>query len=191
MSNTFLSEAEVSAIGFAETGSPVYISRLAVFHRPEMIRLGSHVRIDDFCLLSGGSGISIGNVVHISAYSALYGGSGIEMADFSNIAARAVLFSEMDDTDGTSLMGPMIPPEYKPGYRRGKVIMERHSGLGAGSVAFEGVVIGEGTVVGALSVVKGPCEPWSIYGGVPAKKIKGRKRDLLRLEEACLKTLLG
>jgi galactoside O-acetyltransferase len=88
-------------------------------------------------------------------------------------------------------MGPLVPPAFKPGYRRGKVIMEKHSGLGAGSVAFEGAVIGEGTVVGALSVVKGHCAPWSIYGGVPVKKLKNRKRDLLKLEEACLKQLFG
>lgn len=34
--------------------------------------IGSNVRIDDFCILSGR--LEFGSYVHIAAYSALYGG---------------------------------------------------------------------------------------------------------------------
>lgn len=42
-----------------------------------------------------------------------------------------------------------------------------------------GVTIGEGAVVAAGSVVTRDVEPYSIYGGVPAKKIGERNRDLV------------
>ena len=51
---------------------------------------------------------------------------------------------------------------------------------------FPGVVLSEGTAVGAMSLVRRKTEPWSIYSGIPAKKIKPRKQDLLRLEKEFL-----
>ena len=36
---------------------------------------------------------------------------------------------------------------------------------------------------GAVSMVSNDTEEWSIYSGVPAKKLKNRKRDLLELEK--------
>lgn len=69
--NSFLSIEEIKKIGFKSVGNEVYISRFAKFYSPEKMEIGSNVRIDDFCLLSGK--IVLGNYIHISAYSALYG----------------------------------------------------------------------------------------------------------------------
>ena len=57
---------------------------------------------------------------------------------------------------------------------------------GTGSLIFPGVVLAEGISVGALSMVTKSAEAWSVYFGIPAKRIKERKRDLLKLEEAYL-----
>lgn len=46
--------------------------------------------------------------------------------------------------------------------------------IGARSIIMVGVTIGDGTIVAAGSVVTKDCEPFSIYAGVPAKKIKNR-----------------
>jgi galactoside O-acetyltransferase len=48
------------------------------------------------------------------------------------------------------------------------------------------VTLEEGTSVGAMTMVTKSTEPWSIYFGVPAKKIKDRRRDLLEMETAYL-----
>jgi galactoside O-acetyltransferase len=48
------------------------------------------------------------------------------------------------------------------------------------------VTLAEGTSVGAMSMVTKSTEPWSIYFGVPAKKIKNRRNDLLALEQQYL-----
>lgn len=46
--------------------------------------------------------------------------------------------------------------------------------IGAHSIIMCGVTIGDGAIIAAGSVVTKDVEPYSIYGGVPAKKIKNR-----------------
>lgn len=46
--------------------------------------------------------------------------------------------------------------------------------IGAFSVIMSGVNIGEGSIVAAGSVVTKDLEPYTIYGGVPVKKIRAR-----------------
>jgi acetyltransferase-like isoleucine patch superfamily enzyme len=48
--------------------------------------------------------------------------------------------------------------------------------VGAHSVVLPGVRLAEGAAVGALSLVKGSLEPWSVYGGVPARSLGPRRR---------------
>ena len=46
-----------------------------------------------------------------------------------------------------------------------------------------GVTIGEGAVIGAQSLVKKDCEPWTVYTGIPVKPLKKRPSDkILELE---------
>jgi galactoside O-acetyltransferase len=54
--------------------------------------------------------------------------------------------------------------------------------VGTNSLVFPGVILAEGTSVGAHSMVTKSTEEWSIYFGTPAKRIKARKRELLKLE---------
>jgi galactoside O-acetyltransferase len=49
-------------------------------------------------------------------------------------------------------------------------------------VVFPGVTIGEGAIVGALSFVREDVPDWSVWAGVPAKRIGTRKKDVLALE---------
>lgn len=49
--------------------------------------------------------------------------------------------------------------------------------IGAGAFIGPGVVIGDGAVIGARAVLMKNAEPWSIYIGNPARKIKERKID--------------
>ena len=78
----------MKGLGFRHIGNGVCISRKASVHGAQNISLGDHVRIDDFCILSGR--IEIGSDVHVpAAYTALYGGSdGIFIEDFANLSSR-------------------------------------------------------------------------------------------------------
>lgn len=72
--------------------------------------------------------------------------------------------------------------------------------IGARAIVRDGVTIGDGAIIGAGAVVVGDIEPYAIYGGVPARRIRMRFADddvamLLRLrwwdrDEAWLRTHL-
>ena len=141
--------------------------------------IGDHVRIDDFCILSGK--ISIGSFVHISAYTAIYGKSGVEINDFVTISGRVLVYSENDDYSGAFMTNPMLPNEYT-NVHGAKVVFEKHSIIASGSIILPGVKMGEGACVGAMSLVKSNIAPWTIHAGVPAKFIKDRQKNILELE---------
>lgn len=185
---SFLDHNEVKAIGFARVGKHTAISRYARFYRPDKIEIGDHVRIDDFCILSGGEGIYLGSCIHLAAYSAIYGGNTVQLEDFVNLSSRVTIYSESDDFSGASMTSPLIPLDFKPGYIRGKVVLHRHAAIGTNSTILPRVTVGEGAAVGAHSLVTEDCNPWGIYAGVPARCIGERSRAILELEQRYIKS---
>ena len=176
--NSFYSEIELKELGLKSCGSNVLISRKCSIYAPDKISIGNNVRIDDFCILSGN--ITLGNNVHISAYCALYGSQGIEFKDYSGCSARSTIYSAMDDFSGDYLIGPMSPNGTTNVTGR-KVTIGQYVQLGAHCLVFPNVTIHEGSVVGALSLVTKDIPEWSIYVGIPARKIRDRSRGLLKL----------
>lgn len=174
--SSFYSQEELSALGLKSYGTNVRISRFARIYSPEKISIGNNVRIDDFCILSGN--ITIGSHIHISAYVALYGSMGIELEDYTGISPMTTVYSAMDDFGGDYLIGP-IHPEEKTHVTGGKVTIKKYSQIGTHCVVFPNLTIGEGSVVGACSMVRHNTEPWTIYVGVPAHKLKERSRGLI------------
>jgi galactoside O-acetyltransferase len=181
MTNIFYSFDELKNLGFKTLGEHILISRKASIYGSENIELGSNIRIDDFCILSGR--IKIGNYVHVAAYTSLCGGNkGIVLEDFVNLSRKVEIFAVSDDFNGVSMTNPMVPDDYK-NIVEAEVILRKHVVVGAGSVILPSVVLEEGSVVGALSLVKNSTLSWSINAGIPAKKIKNRRKDLLEFEK--------
>jgi acetyltransferase-like isoleucine patch superfamily enzyme len=54
----------------------------------------------------------------------------------------------------------------------GKVLLKKGAFIGMNSTIMPGVTIGEGAIVAAGSVVTKDVESFTVYGGVPAKKIR-------------------
>lgn len=177
----FYCPEELRSLGVVSFGRNVLVSRKSSLYYPENIVLGNNVRIDDFCIISAKGGVKLGDYVHIGAYSALYGASGIEINDYSGLSPRCTLFSESDDFSGESLMQPFFTDEFKPGYLRGKITIDRFTNLGAGTTVLPGSSIGEGVVTGAHSLVKGDLQTWWMYWGTPARKQKERSRKIQEL----------
>jgi galactoside O-acetyltransferase len=187
MTSSFYSFEQLKHLGFKAAGENVLISQKASIYGAENIELGSNIRVDDFCILSGK--IKIGNYVHIAAYTSLCGGNkGIVLEDFVNLSRNVTIFAISDDFSGASMTNPTIPDEYK-NVIEAQVILKKHVLVGTGSVILPGVILEEGSAVGALSLVKNSTSNWSINAGVPAKKIKDRKRDLLKLEKQFLEKI--
>ena len=178
----FLERDQLESMGFASLGEDVRISHLASIYNPAGISLGSHVRIDDFCILSAGEGgIEIGDYVHIAAYCFLAGAGKIAMDDFSGLSSRVSIYSSSDDYSGASLTNPTVPEAYKR-VDHGNVRLERHVIVGCGAVILPRVTLHQGSAVAALSLVSRSVPALSIVAGVPAKEVKKRLPDMFELE---------
>ncbi len=178
----FLTKTQLTEIGIAGIGENVLISDKASIYGANRIRIGSNVRIDDFCVLSAGEGgIEIGNYVHIAVSSLLIGAGKITLCDFSGISSRVSIYSSNDDYSGMFLTNPTVPAEYT-NVTHADVYLGKHVIVGSGSVILPGTILHDGVAVGSLSMVTKTCDAFSIYMGTPAKKIKNRKRDLLDIE---------
>src|SRR5680860_1223780 len=184
----FLSAKAINEMGFAQVGENVFLSDKASYYNCANIVIGNNVRIDDFCVLSAGAGgIEIGNYIHIAVYCLLIGTGRITLHDFSGLSSRVSIYSSSDDYSGTWMTNPMVPEKYK-NVNHADVSIGRHVIGGAGSVVLPGVTLEEGVAVGALSLVTKNCEEFGVYSGVPAKKIKNRKRNILELERRLLQS---
>lgn len=185
----FIPQEQLALMGFRRLGKNVRISDKAAIYNADLIEIGDNSRIDDFCVISGN--VFIGRNVHIAVFCNVAGGTeGITLEDFSGLAYGCHVFSQSDDYTGRTLTNPTIPSIYKREIKKA-VHIGRHCIVGTSSLIFPGVTLGEGCSVGAMSMVTKSTEDWSVYFGVPAKKLKDRKRDLLLLEQEYLKSELG
>ena len=69
--------------------------------------------------------------------------------------------------------------------------MKRHAVVGSGCVILPGVTIGEGSSVGALSLINKNLDAWGVYAGSPARYIKARSKRVLELEKQLLAEIEG
>lgn len=176
--NSFLSTQELKEMGFAALGQDVRISRFARFYAPQKMRIGSHVRIDDFCILSGC--VTLGSYIHISAYSGIFAGDfGVEIGDYATVSSRVCIYAQSDDFSGAHMTNPTVP-ERLTGVSGQKVVVEKHAAIGTGSTLLPGARLCEGAVLGAMSLAKSTLEQWTINAGVPCRFV--RKREMLPLE---------
>jgi galactoside O-acetyltransferase len=180
----FLPEEALQAVGFKFLGRNVLVSDKASIHNPGAVSIEGHTRIDDFCVISpsGDAQIRIGPYVHIACHSALIGRADIVLEEFSNISSRVNVYSSSDDFSGAFMTNPMVPDVFTHVTHR-PVRVCRHVVVGCGSVVLPGVVLAEGCAIGALSLVRESTEPFGIYGGAPARRLKDRSRQFLIHEQ--------
>ncbi|CAM1023664.1 TPA: acyltransferase [Proteus mirabilis] len=186
---SYLTKSEIENIGFKSFGVNLKISSLARFYNPQKISLSDNIRIDDFCIVSGK--VTIGSNVQLAVYSYVTGcNAGIIMEDFTTLAYGVKIFTDSDDYSGNSLTNPTIPDIYKPGKISEPILIKKHSIVGANSLIFPGVTLEEGTAIGANSMVIKSTQPWTIYVGSPAKKLKYRSKNILLLEKEYKKNFI-
>lgn len=183
LQSQYLTEDDLKDFGFRSLGKNVRISSDARVYGANNISIGSNVRIDDFVVLAAVSGsIEIGDYVFIARSSHLSGVFGIELHDFSSMAANTVIYSASDDYSGETMTAQVVPHEFTS-YQGGKVVIGRHVIIGSSCTILGPANIGEGVSVGAMTLINKDLEPWGMYIGIPARRLKDRKRDLLKLEK--------
>ena len=180
----YYTEEELQNLGLKYLGKNVKISDKASIYNYDQIEIGDNSRIDDFCVISGK--IKIGRNVHITPMCLVAGGiKGIVFEDFTTIAYGVQVFTQSDDYSGRTMTNSTIPKEYKNEFME-EIILKKYSIVGAGSIIMPGVKLAEGTSIGAMSLVLKSTNPWGIYVGNPAKRLKDRKKNLLELEKQYL-----
>jgi acetyltransferase-like isoleucine patch superfamily enzyme len=179
---------ELKNVGFRAVGHNVRIAKTCTIIGLENISIGNNVRIDGYCsIIAAGQGwLTLGSYIHIGGYCLLNAGDGIQMDDFSGLSQGVRIYSRTDDYSGKYLTNPTVPEKYT-GISRGAVTLCKHVIIGSGSIILPNVAIGTGSSVGALSLVSRSLDPWKVYAGCPAKKLKDRSKDLLNLESQLMK----
>ncbi len=180
----YYTEVDLKDAGFKYIGKNVSIASNCTIIGLPNISIGDNVRIDGYCsVIAAGSGyLNLGSFIHIGGYCALFAGSGIIMNDFSGLSQGVRIYSRTDDYSGKYLTNPTVPEKYT-NITKGEVELKKHAIIGSGSVILPRVTIGEGSSVGALSLVTKSLDDWGVYFGSPAKRLKRRSKDLLKLEE--------
>ncbi len=178
----FMSPDEVVGLGLAAVGRHVLVHRMAVLVNCEAIHLADHVRIDPFVLISAGERVSLGRHVHIATGVSIIGTAPVDIGDFVSISQGSRLLSSTDDFSGEVMTGATVPIRYRD-VKAAPISIGRHAVVATGSVVLPGASVGEGAVVGALSLVTRRLEPWTIHVGIPTRPLKPRARAALKLEE--------
>lgn len=132
-------------------GGAIYIWKNCIF-TPEHISCGSHVYRGANCVFQSAHGeIEIGNHVMFGPGVHIHGGN-------HKTSEIGIYMDEVKKEQGID----------------GKVVIENDVWIGSNAIILHGVHVGEGSVVGAGSVVTKDVEPYTIVVGNPAKKIKDR-----------------
>jgi acetyltransferase-like isoleucine patch superfamily enzyme len=130
--------------GFQAGRGTRVLSGVTIYY-PRSLTLGDRVGIAAGCQINAAGSISIGNDVLIGP--------------------RCVVWSQ------NHCFASRAMPIQDQGYETAAVQIDRDVWIGAGAVILPGVHLAEGAVVGAGAVVTHSCEPFSILGGIPARKI--------------------
>lgn len=113
-------------------------------------------------------GFYAGDCVYIGQYS--YIGPKVEIGNFVLISDNVNFVGYDHDYDKPGI--PIIlagRPINEP-----KTIVEDDVWIGHGVTIIRGIKVGEGSIIGANSVVTKDVEPYSIVAGIPAKEIRKR-----------------
>lgn len=165
-------------------GEDVYISKNVEIKRPHLFSAGNHVAIDSYFYCT--TDVKIGDYVHISPFVSIIGGSQTKfiMGNFSTISAGCRIVCASEEFLGKGLVGSLIPQKYRDKVYYEPVLIEDFASLATNVVVLPGVVIAQGSVVGANSLVTKSTKPWCIYYGSPARFVKKREKDnMIRMAE--------
>jgi dTDP-4-amino-4,6-dideoxy-D-glucose acyltransferase len=171
--SSFLSRNEVSQLGLGAHGDAIHISRHARIYEPSRIRLGSHVRIDDFAVISPGSGrIYLAGHNHIAVGVLLFGS--ISIGAWSTVSSRTAIYARSDDFRFDAVTYPDTDDETLRRTIDIPIAIGERVVIGTGCTLLPGAQVGSGISVGAMSLVTRPLLEAGLYLGVPARHRRSR-----------------
>jgi acetyltransferase-like isoleucine patch superfamily enzyme len=131
------------------------------------LTLGPGSVIYNNCELRDPHRITIGRGTSIGDRCILDGRGGLTIGNSVNFSTGAWVWTMEHSVNAPDFAASCAP-----------VVIEDFAWISCRAVVLPGVRIGKGAVVAAGAVVTRDVEPYAIVGGVPAKKIGERSRDL-------------
>jgi acetyltransferase-like isoleucine patch superfamily enzyme len=172
------SREELISMGFACVGENVKVFKRTVLVNCANIYLGDGCQIDDFVHIIASKPVYIGRRVHIACFSSIAGGGEVTIEDYCGLSAGCRLISGSEDFMGGGMTNPCVPEKFRK-VIRSYIHIKKHAILGTNTIVYPGVTIHEGVATGSAAIVNKDLEPWGLYMGSPAKKIKERPRDII------------
>lgn len=111
--------------------------------------------------------ITIGDNCALNDHIVLDGRGGLTIGDNVNISPYVKIYTAEHNINSPSFE-----------YVEGRVEIDNHVWISTNAIIMPGVKIGEGAVIAAGAIVTKDVSPYTIMGGVPAKKIGERERNL-------------
>jgi len=152
--NTFVSQIPIPEI------------RMALYRQAGMkVDSTSNIMMHAFVLQA--RDITIGPNCIIGPFTTLDGRGTLAIGRNVNVAGEVLTIGGHHLVDSPTAEG-----------RVGRVVIEDNAWIGMRATILPGVTIGEGAYVAAAALVNRDVEPYTLVGGVPAKKLRDRSRDI-------------
>lgn len=146
---------------------PSHRVRLFFYRSVFGVAIGSMTSIHRACRFYRPSGVSIGTSTVINRGVLLDGRSGLRIGNNVSVSEDVKLLTLEHDPDSATFE-----------WRGAPMVIEDFAFIGTSAIVLPGVTIGLGAVIAAGAVVTRDVAPYSIVGGVPAKPIGSRSRQL-------------
>jgi acetyltransferase-like isoleucine patch superfamily enzyme len=146
---------------------PNHRFRLTCYRKVFGIKIGSNTSWHWRSRFFAPAGIIVGKDSIVGNDCFLDGRRGVRVGNSVNIGGNVQIFTLEHDPDSRTF-----------GTKGGPVVIEDFSYIATNAIILPGVTVGRGAVVAAGAVVTKDVEPYAIVGGVPARRIGERRRDL-------------
>ncbi len=161
---------------------------------PQHFDIAPYSIVDDFCYIS--TRVRIGLCSHVASGCSIAGGDGylFSMGDFSSLSSGVKVWCASNDfVNDLVCIVPSGCGDIGAHSIAGDVTLADYTAAGANAVIMPGTHVPEGTVIGALSFVPAGAalEPWSVYGGIPVRRIGARNRESVLAQAAVLRAQLA
>nr|WP_052268742.1 acyltransferase [Jeotgalibacillus malaysiensis] len=132
-------------------------------------RIGENLFLDIGVIIRSPNKMEVGSNVVISCYTVITAGGGLKIEDNVMIGYNCNILTQ----------NHIIPHNISEsirfsGHKFDAVHIKKEVWIAANVTVLPGVTIGEGAVIAAGATVTKDVEPYSIYAGTPAKKIRSR-----------------
>lgn len=160
---SFLSEFRLYICNFILNVIPFHSVRLFYYRRVMKFIISTNTGIHMKCVFDSAGGLTIGENSVINAKCRIDTRGGVYIGNNVSISSECVILTADHDMNSDDFQG-----------RQKKVIIEDYVWIGTRAMIMPGVVLQEGCVIAAGSVVTKNVNSYEVVGGVPARFLKKR-----------------